>query len=242
MTSRQNISSGSAFEELIGYSRAVVTGDWVFVSGTTGYDYKSGQISADVTEQADQTMTNIAAALKDAGASVSDVVRVRYILPDRDDFPKTWPVLKKWFGDVRPAATMVQSALMKEEMKIEIEWARGAIKLPAVNAVLMVTRLDVDIIDRPLTPCPEVQPPANLEPTIIRKPPDAASQALVSTTSRGTKDGKTLVMAQAPVAIPVANSVFCRLVGQDAPRHGATDEDREKLGDTDKKTTASGEK
>ncbi|KAH6958341.1 Endoribonuclease L-PSP/chorismate mutase-like protein [Fusarium avenaceum] len=121
MTSRQNISSGSAFEELIGYSRAVVTGDWVFVSGTTGYDYKSGQISADVTEQADQTMTNIAAALKDAGASVSDVVRVRYILPDRDDFPKTWPVLKKWFGDVRPAATMVQSALMKEEMKIEIE-------------------------------------------------------------------------------------------------------------------------
>ncbi|KAG5658421.1 hypothetical protein KAF25_010602 [Fusarium avenaceum] len=121
MTSRQNISSGSAFEELIGYSRAVVTGDWVFVSGTTGYDYKSGQISADVAEQADQTMTNIAAALKDAGASVSDVVRVRYILPDRDDFPKTWPVLKKWFGDVRPAATMVQSALMKEEMKIEIE-------------------------------------------------------------------------------------------------------------------------
>ncbi|KAM0202848.1 hypothetical protein ACHAPA_000724 [Fusarium lateritium] len=121
MTSRQNISSGSAFEELIGYSRAVVTGDWVFVSGTTGYDYKTGQISADVSEQADQTMTNIAAALKDAGASVSDVVRVRYILPDRDDFPKTWPVLKKWFGDVRPAATMVQSALMKEEMKIEIE-------------------------------------------------------------------------------------------------------------------------
>ncbi|KAM0238939.1 hypothetical protein ACHAP5_008515 [Fusarium lateritium] len=121
MTSRQNISSGSAFEELIGYSRAVVTGDWVFVSGTTGYDYKTGQISADVAEQADQTMTNIAAALKDAGASVSDVVRVRYILPDRDDFPNTWPVLKKWFGDVRPAATMVQSALMKEEMKIEIE-------------------------------------------------------------------------------------------------------------------------
>ncbi|KAF5673785.1 endoribonuclease L [Fusarium heterosporum] len=121
MTSRQNISSGSAFEELIGYSRAVVTGDWVFVSGTTGYDYTTGQISSDVAEQADQTMTNIAAALKDAGASVSDVVRVRYILPERDDFPKTWPVLKKWFGDVRPAATMVQSALMKEEMKIEIE-------------------------------------------------------------------------------------------------------------------------
>ncbi|KAF4958902.1 hypothetical protein FSARC_10900 [Fusarium sarcochroum] len=108
MTSRQNISSGSAFEAQIGYSRAVVTGDWVF-------------ISSDVAEQADQTMTNIDAALKDAGASVSDVVRVRYILPNRDDFPKTWPVLQKWFGDVRPAAIMVQSGLMKDEMKIEIE-------------------------------------------------------------------------------------------------------------------------
>ncbi|EKJ77283.1 hypothetical protein NXS19_010044 [Fusarium pseudograminearum] len=121
MTSRQNISSGSAFEEQIGYSRAVVTGDWVFVSGTTGYDYATGKISADVTEQADQTMINIATALESAGASVSDVVRVKYILPDRVDFPKTWPVLKKWFGEVRPAATMVQSALMKDEMKIEIE-------------------------------------------------------------------------------------------------------------------------
>ncbi|KAF5009812.1 hypothetical protein FDECE_3988 [Fusarium decemcellulare] len=121
MTCRQNISSGSAFEAQIGYSRAVVTGDWVFVSGTTGYDYQTGNISADVAEQADQTMTNIAAALGDAGTSVSDVVRVRYILPNREDFPKTWPVLQKWFGDVRPAATMVQSGLMREEMKIEIE-------------------------------------------------------------------------------------------------------------------------
>ncbi|RSL98416.1 hypothetical protein CDV31_012616 [Fusarium ambrosium] len=121
MTSRQNISSGSAFEAQIGYSRAVVTGDWVFVSGTTGYNYSTGDISSNVAEQADQTLTNIATALKDAGASIEDVVRVRYILPDRDDFPKTWPVLQKWFGNVRPAATMVQSALMKEEMKIEIE-------------------------------------------------------------------------------------------------------------------------
>lgn len=85
------------------------------------YDYKTGAISDDVAEQADQTLKNIAGALKDAGASTEDVVRVRYILPDRDDFPKTWPVLTKWFGEVRPAATMVQSALMKEEMKIEIE-------------------------------------------------------------------------------------------------------------------------
>ncbi|KAK7413701.1 hypothetical protein QQX98_007415 [Neonectria punicea] len=118
---RQNISSGSAFEAQIGYSRAVVTGEWVFVSGTTGYDYKTGAISSDVAQQADQTLENIAAALKDAGASVADVVRVKYILPDRDDFSKTWPVLQKWFGDVRPAATMIQAGLLKDEMKIEIE-------------------------------------------------------------------------------------------------------------------------
>jgi enamine deaminase RidA (YjgF/YER057c/UK114 family) len=85
------------------------------------YDYKTGTISADVAEQADQTLTNIAAALESAGSSMKDVVRVKYILPDRDDFPKTWPVLQKWFGDVRPAATMFQASLMKDEMKIEIE-------------------------------------------------------------------------------------------------------------------------
>lgn len=85
------------------------------------YNYETGAISSDVAEQAEQTLLNIDAALKQAGASMADVVRVRYILPDRHDFPKTWPVLKKWFGEVRPAATMVQSELMKEEMKIEIE-------------------------------------------------------------------------------------------------------------------------
>lgn len=119
--SRRNISSGSAFEEEIGYSRAVITGDWIIVSGTTGYDYSTGQISPDVAEQAEQTMKNIASALAEADASVKDVVRVRYILPDRTDFPKTWPVLKRWFGDVKPAATMIQSGLMEEAMKIEIE-------------------------------------------------------------------------------------------------------------------------
>lgn len=85
------------------------------------YNYETGAISPNVEEQADQTLLNIEKALKDAGSSMSDVVRVRYILPDKNDFPKTWPVLKKWFGDVRPAATMVQTGLMKEEMKIEIE-------------------------------------------------------------------------------------------------------------------------
>ncbi|KAK7427411.1 hypothetical protein QQZ08_006017 [Neonectria magnoliae] len=118
---RQNISSGSAFEAQIGYSRAVVTGEWIFVSGTTGYDYTTGAISSDVAQQADQTLENISAALRDAGASVADVVRVKYVLPDRDDFSKTWPVLQKWFGDVRPTATMIQAGLLKDEMKIEIE-------------------------------------------------------------------------------------------------------------------------
>ncbi|TDZ37735.1 RutC family protein [Colletotrichum spinosum] len=119
--SRRNISSGSAFEAQIGYSRAVVTGDLVFVSGTTGYNYATGVISPNIVEQTEQTMQNIAAALAEAGATVADVVRVRYILPDRADFEKTWPVLQKWFGQVRPAATMVQAGLYEEAMKIEIE-------------------------------------------------------------------------------------------------------------------------
>lgn len=85
------------------------------------YDYKTGEISPNVDEQAEQTLVNIAKALKEAGSSISEVVRVQYVLPDRNDFPKTWPVLKKWFGDVRPAAMMIESKLMKEEMKIEIE-------------------------------------------------------------------------------------------------------------------------
>ncbi len=85
------------------------------------YDYKTGAISNDVAEQAEQTMRNINAALIEAGAEMKDIVRVRYILPDRSDFPKTWPVLQKWLGDVRPAATMIQAGLMEEIMKIEIE-------------------------------------------------------------------------------------------------------------------------
>ncbi|KAL7920018.1 Endoribonuclease L-PSP/chorismate mutase-like protein [Trichoderma austrokoningii] len=118
---RQNVSSGSKFEEEIGYSRAVVVDDWVFVSGTTGYNYDTGKISADVSEQTEQTMANIEKALREAGSSVAEVVRVRYILPNRDDFSSIKPVLRKWFGHVRPAATMVQAELMLDEMKIEIE-------------------------------------------------------------------------------------------------------------------------
>ncbi|KAM0707753.1 hypothetical protein Q7P35_004402 [Cladosporium inversicolor] len=118
---RVNVSSGSDFESQISYSRAVVVDDWVMVSGTTGYNYATGEISSNVEDQAEQTLRNISTALKDAGSCMGEVVRARYILPDSADFEKTWPVLRKWFGDVRPAATMIQANLMKEEMKIEIE-------------------------------------------------------------------------------------------------------------------------
>lgn len=118
---RRLISSGSSFEADIGYSRAVVDGDWVFVSGTTGFDYADMTISEDVAVQAEQTLSNIAQALSQAGAAFADVVRVRYILPDAADFPACWPALRAAFGEVRPAATMIQAGLADPRMKIEIE-------------------------------------------------------------------------------------------------------------------------
>ena len=118
---RRLISSGSPFEADIGYSRAVVDGDWVFVSGTTGFDYGTMTISPDVREQAEQTMRNIGQALAEAGSSFADVVRVRYILPDATDFEPCWPVLRQYFGEVRPAATMIAARLSGPRMKIEIE-------------------------------------------------------------------------------------------------------------------------
>ena len=118
---RRLISSGSAFEREIGYSRAVVDGDWVFVAGTTGFDYASMTISGDVAEQAEQCLRNIAAALAEAGSRMEDVVRVRYILPKAEDFEVCWPVLRRYFGAVRPAATMISAGLSDARMKIEIE-------------------------------------------------------------------------------------------------------------------------
>ena len=118
---RKLISSGSSLEAKIGYSRAVVQGGWCFVAGTTGFDYTAMTISDDVAEQAEQTFQNIDAALTQAGFAMSDVVRVHYILPKASDFEATWPVLQKWFGDVRPAATMFAAGLADARMKIEIE-------------------------------------------------------------------------------------------------------------------------
>lgn len=118
---RKLISSGSKFESEIGYSRAVVDGEWMFVSGTTGFDYAAMTISDDVAEQADQTFRNIKAAMEQAGFSLPDIVRVHYLLPEASDFESCWPVFKKYLGDVRPAATMFVAGLADPRMKIEIE-------------------------------------------------------------------------------------------------------------------------
>ena len=118
---RRLISSGSKYEQEIGYSRAVVHGDWVFVSGTTGFDYKTMKIAEDVAVQAEQCLKNIEWALREAGAQMSDVVRVHYILPDGKDFEKCWPVLRRYFGESRPAATMIEARLLDPRMRIEIE-------------------------------------------------------------------------------------------------------------------------
>jgi enamine deaminase RidA (YjgF/YER057c/UK114 family) len=119
--SRQFISSGSIFEQEIGYSRAVIDGDWVFVSGTTGFDYSSMTISDDVVKQTEQCFKNINAALIEAGLVMQDIVRVRYILPIREDFEQSWPVIRRYLGDVKPAATMIVAGLSDPRMRIEIE-------------------------------------------------------------------------------------------------------------------------
>lgn len=121
MASRKLISSGSTFEESIGYSRAVVVDGWVHVSGTTGFDYTTMTIPDDVRDQARQALRNIESALFEAGSALSDVVRVRYILPDPADFEPCRPILRAFFGDIRPAATMLSCGLADPRMRIEIE-------------------------------------------------------------------------------------------------------------------------
>lgn len=118
---RRRISSGSTFEAQIGYSRAIVDGDWIFVSGTTGFDYAKMTIAEGVIEQAEQCLKNIESALRQADASLSDVVRVTYIVPNAADFEPCWPTLRKYLGETRPAATMISAGLADSRMKIEIE-------------------------------------------------------------------------------------------------------------------------
>ena len=117
----RHISSGSSFENGIGYSRAVVADGWIFVSGTTGYDYDTMALPDSIEDQCRNTLANISKALVKAGAGLNDVVRVRYILTDGDEFRKCWPILNAAFAMARPAATMIEAKLMEPAMKIEIE-------------------------------------------------------------------------------------------------------------------------
>lgn len=121
MSNRIRINQGSTFEDLVGYSRVVVDGRWVFVAGTTGFDYSTMTISDDIVTQVDQTLANIDTALTAAGSSAADVVRVTYLLPNADDFEACWPSLRAYFAEALPAATMQVCGLSDARMKIEIE-------------------------------------------------------------------------------------------------------------------------
>jgi enamine deaminase RidA (YjgF/YER057c/UK114 family) len=118
---RRLISSGSKFEQEIGYSRAVVDGEWIFVSGTTGFNYSTMSISDNLVEQTEQCLKNIQSALRQAGADMADIVRVTYVLPKADRFSDCWPVLRQYFGAGRPAMTMISAGLLDPRMQIEIE-------------------------------------------------------------------------------------------------------------------------
>ena len=118
---RRLISSGSSFEELVGYSRAVVDGEWVFVSGCTGFDYKTMRIADDVVAQTHQTFRNINTALDEAKAALADVVRVHYYVTDQADWERIAPILGQYFGDIRPASTALICRLIDPRIKIEIE-------------------------------------------------------------------------------------------------------------------------
>lgn len=118
---RKLISSGSSFEKRAGYSRALVDGEWVFVSGTTGFDYETMTISADLAEQVHQTFRNIEKALKQAGASLKDVVRAFYIVPRAEDWPAIMPILGQYFGKIRPTNTAIVAGLVDPRMRVEIE-------------------------------------------------------------------------------------------------------------------------
>jgi enamine deaminase RidA (YjgF/YER057c/UK114 family) len=118
---RQRISSGSRFEQEIGYSRAIVQDGWVFVSGTTGYDYAAMSLPEGIEAQAEQAFRNIEAALQQAGTGMVDIVRATYIVPKAEEFEQAWPVLRRWLGDVRPAITMISAGLLDPKMRIEIE-------------------------------------------------------------------------------------------------------------------------
>lgn len=128
---RRLISTGSPFERDIGYSRAVVQDGWVFVAGTTGYDYATMTMPAAVEDQCRNALATIARVLGEAGSGIAHVVRVTYILPDPDDWPACWPITRAVFGDSPPASTMFSAALQNPSMRIEIEVTARVPGLPA---------------------------------------------------------------------------------------------------------------
>ena len=118
---RQRISTGSAMESEAGYSRAIVEGDWCFVSGTTGYNYETMEMPATISGQAHNCFSNISKVLKEAGFDLKDVVRVHYYVTSRAGADEVFPVFGKYLGEIRPAATLIICELLRPEMKIEIE-------------------------------------------------------------------------------------------------------------------------
>jgi enamine deaminase RidA (YjgF/YER057c/UK114 family) len=117
----KRISTGSPFEATMGYSRAVVKGGWCFVSGVTGYDYRTMDIPEAVEAQARNCLVTIRGVLAEAGFALEDVVRVQYTVTDADLVAALVPVLGEAFGQIRPSATMVIAGLIRPEMKVEIE-------------------------------------------------------------------------------------------------------------------------
>ena len=118
---RRHISSGSTFESIAGYSRAVVDGEYVHVSGTTGFDYSAMTIDSDIVAQAHQCFRNITAALAEAGCTLDEVIRVHYYLTDAASFERLAPIFGEYFANARPAATAIVCGLVDTRMKIEIE-------------------------------------------------------------------------------------------------------------------------
>ncbi|WP_157014466.1 RidA family protein [Mesorhizobium xinjiangense] len=118
---RRLISTGSPFEKTAGYSRAVVQGEWCFVSGTTGYDYATMTMPESVEDQTRNCLATIGNALREGGFDLEDVVRAHYYVTDGSYVDRVFPILGEAFGEIRPAATMIVCRLNKPEMKIEIE-------------------------------------------------------------------------------------------------------------------------
>ncbi len=118
---RKLISTGSPMEKAAGYSRAVVQGDFCFVAGTTGYDYETMRMPRSVEEQTRNALSTIEKTLQEAGFEMSDIVRVQYFITDPSDAGRVFPIVGEVFGDIRPAATMLVTGLIRPEMRIEIE-------------------------------------------------------------------------------------------------------------------------